>query len=121
MTHEYKALPKEISSEFKKSKIQIDEEDDSEFFIGFKPNKNSTDLDFIREILKLDFDVNFDGQVIISQDLKTISFQYYVDNSIDKEIEIEAKREQTIEILQRLVRLRYPLYNVFGKNISYKA
>ncbi len=125
-------LPIEISDLFENSSITIDLSGNREFLIGFEP---SEDLKFLQYLI--DFDINFMGQIVINQDLLTLSFQIQFNNDSDNsnfftnmiftgsrefgqiKVDIQLTQNEMYNIIRNLYDLNYHIYNVFNQKILF--
>ncbi len=128
-------LPASVRNYFKKSFIKIDGKGDDEFLLGTAtPNSK---LVFLQNLV--DFDVTtFEGQIVIFQDLKTISFQVFFSEDDEKNVnfhtnmvtsgsretdmiivDVEVTTNEMINIIYNLYINNIDIFNVDGENIPY--
>lgn len=126
-------LPENISSLFKKSIIRIDDVHEKEFLIGFDPKININPLQYLKQLLGLDFDISLPFQIVLYRDLKTISLQIQIDEIIEfysiispsregvnyKDYDFEIGSKEIQKLIEILYKERYPLIDVNADDIEY--
>lgn len=138
---------------FKNPIIYVERKGPGEFLIGFDfPSSRSSELTFLQTIFRrfkrdrydFNFDISkLDGQFVIFQDLKTISFQRHdyeiigIREEILKEEEgeqedihpeweggyqfnLELTREEILSIIMILRLMNYPVYDVLAEDLEWK-
>ncbi len=107
-----KPLPKQISSYFRNDEIMIEARGDDEFFIGCKCSKQ---ISFLEEMFNIRDILHYD-KFVIMQNLKEIRFLNK--NTILCSL---ISKIQTLSILERLIKIYYPLHNAFDTVIEYET